>query len=75
MRGKGLLIGIDIDTSLVSARVLCERLATNGVLSKDTYQTVMRFAPPLVITKQQIDEALATIRATVADIPSFTLVR
>jgi ornithine--oxo-acid transaminase len=70
VRGKGLLIGVEIDTSIVSARVLCERLAANGVLSKDTHRMVVRFAPPLVITREQIDEALAAIRATFADIRS-----
>jgi ornithine--oxo-acid transaminase len=68
VRGKGLLTGIEVDTTLVPARALCERLAANGVLSKDTHDTVVRFTPPLVITREQIDEALAAIRATLAEI-------
>jgi ornithine--oxo-acid transaminase len=68
VRGRGLLTGIEINTSLISARALCERLLANGVLSKDTHDTVIRLAPPLVITQEQIDEALAAIRATLAEI-------
>jgi len=68
VRGKGLLIGVEIDTSRVSARELCERLAENGVLSKDTHQKVVRFTPPLVITREQVDEALGAIRTTFAAI-------
>jgi ornithine--oxo-acid transaminase len=68
VRGKGLLTGIEVDTSRMPARTLCERLLANGVLSKDTHETVIRLAPPLVITQEQIDEALASIRATLAEI-------
>jgi ornithine--oxo-acid transaminase len=64
VRGRGLLTGIEIDTSRIAARELCERLLANGVLSKDTHETVIRLAPPLVITREEIDEALAAIRAT-----------
>ncbi|MBI3529850.1 MAG: ornithine--oxo-acid transaminase [Betaproteobacteria bacterium] len=63
VRGKGLLIGVEIDTSWVSARVVCEQLLENGVLTKDTHDTVLRFAPPLVITREQIDQAVTGIRA------------
>ena len=68
VRGKGLLTGIEVDISRMPARELCERLLANGVLSKDTHETVIRLAPPLVITQEQIDEALASIRATLAEI-------
>jgi ornithine--oxo-acid transaminase len=68
VRGKGLLTGIEIDASLMPARALAERLAANGVLSKDTHDTVIRLAPPLVITREELDEALAAIRATFAEI-------
>jgi len=70
VRGKGLLTGIELDTSLLPARTFCMRLAANGVLTKDTHDTVVRFTPPLVITDEQLEEALAAIRATFAEIGS-----
>jgi ornithine--oxo-acid transaminase len=54
IRGKGLLIGVEIDPK-VSAREICLRLLKEGVLCKETHQTVIRIAPPLIITKEQID--------------------
>ncbi|MEK7323089.1 MAG: ornithine--oxo-acid transaminase [Pseudomonadota bacterium] len=63
-RGKGLLIGLEVDTVRVSARALCEALMQRGILSKETHHTVVRFAPPLVITRQQIDNALDQIQDT-----------
>ena len=68
VRGKGLLIGIDIDPRRASARTVCERLLTHGVLSKDTHETVVRLAPPLVITREEIDEALAALRAALSEV-------
>jgi ornithine--oxo-acid transaminase len=70
VRGRGLLTGIELDTTLVPARTVCMHLAANGVLTKDTHGTVVRFTPPLVITDEQLDEALAGIRATFAEIGS-----
>ena len=63
VRGKGLLIGLELDPAVISARVFCERLMHGGILSKDTHSTVVRFAPPLIITASQIDAALTIIRA------------
>ena len=64
VRGRGLLIGVEIDPHMVAARALCEQLLHRGILSKDTHGTVLRFAPPLVISAAQIDWALVRIRAT-----------
>ena len=61
VRGKGLLIGVEFDAARISARTVCERLLETGILSKDTHDTVVRFAPPLTINAQQIDEALGLI--------------
>lgn len=61
IRGKGLLIGIEIHTDKISARQLAENLAKEGILTKETHATVIRLAPPLVITKAQLDEALKII--------------
>ncbi|MBI2316181.1 MAG: aminotransferase class III-fold pyridoxal phosphate-dependent enzyme, partial [Betaproteobacteria bacterium] len=68
VRGKGLLIGVEFDPALASAREVCEALLERGVLSKDTHHTVVRLAPPLVISRGQIDEALAALRATLAEL-------
>lgn len=61
IRGKGLLIGIEVHTDKISARQLAENLAKEGILTKETHATVIRLAPPLVITKAQLDEALKII--------------
>ncbi len=62
IRGKGLLIGMEIDPTKTTARSICEKLMAKGVLSKETHETIVRFAPPLVITKEQIDNAIKAIR-------------
>jgi len=59
VRGKGLLIGVEIDPAFGSARQVCEALLREGVLSKDTHGTVVRFAPPLTIGDEHVDEAVA----------------
>jgi ornithine--oxo-acid transaminase len=58
VRGKGLLIGVELDTR---ARPYCEALKNVGVLCKETHDTVIRFAPPLVIEPSDIDWALERI--------------
>ncbi|MDH5230766.1 MAG: ornithine--oxo-acid transaminase [Gammaproteobacteria bacterium] len=62
VRGKGLLIGVEFDPEKITARQVCEALMQKNILSKETHDTVVRFAPPLVITQQEIDEALAIIQ-------------
>ncbi len=59
IRGKGLLIAIEFEGN---ARFLVEELMQNGILAKDTHSTTIRFAPPLVITKEEVDWALETIK-------------
>ena len=61
IRGKGLLIGVDIRPESGPARGFCEKLMGLGVLAKETHGTVIRFAPPLIITKSDIDWALERI--------------
>ena len=61
VRGKGLFIGLEVNPEVISARALCLKLMEQGILSKDTHETVLRFAPPLVITKAKIDEALQRV--------------
>lgn len=59
VRGKGLLIGVELKTP---ARPICEALAKNGILAKETHEMTIRFAPPLVITKNQIRNAFKIIK-------------
>ena len=68
VRGKGLWIGIEIDTKIISGRELCKRLLTKGILSKETHDSVIRFAPPLVITKKEIDWALEIFNQVISEI-------
>jgi len=68
VRGRGLLIGVELERGPVSARMVCEGLLRHGVLSKDTHHTVVRFAPPLIVSRAQIDEAVAALRAVLTDL-------
>lgn len=61
VRGKGLFIGVEINSQKASARKVCLKLMEHGILSKETHETVVRFAPPLIITQAQVDTALAAI--------------
>jgi ornithine--oxo-acid transaminase len=61
VRGKGLFVGVEIHPQAGGARALCERLMENGILAKETHDNVIRFAPPLVVTKHDIDWALERI--------------
>ena len=67
VRGKGLFIGVDINPKITGAREICEKLMDHGLLSKDTHHTVVRFAPPLVITKEEIDWALKQIEIVLGE--------
>lgn len=59
VRGRGLFIGVELTEA---ARPYCEKLKELGLLCKETHDTVIRFAPPLIITKEEIDLALSKIR-------------
>lgn len=59
VRGKGLFIGIELNEE---ARKYCEQLKEEGLLCKETHDTVIRFAPPLIITKEEIDWAVKRIK-------------
>jgi ornithine--oxo-acid transaminase len=72
IRGKGLLVGVVINPSYYSARELCLRLLKLGVLSKETHGTVIRLAPPLVITKEQIDQVVAAILQVLTEAEAVT---
>ncbi len=61
VRGKGLLIGVVLKPTAGGARRFCEALMQRGLLCKETHDNVIRFAPPLTITKQQLDWALERV--------------
>ncbi|MFL4994467.1 MAG: ornithine--oxo-acid transaminase [Microvirga sp.] len=66
VRGRGLWVGVEVDANVVSARTICDALLQNGVLSKDTHGTVLRFAPPLTITRDEIDWGMERIERVFA---------
>ena len=62
VRGRGLLIGVEIKKSSGVARPYCEKLMEKGILCKETHHQVIRFAPPLIISKENIDWAMKSVR-------------
>jgi ornithine--oxo-acid transaminase len=62
VRGRGLLIGVELKPEAKGARRFCEALQKKGILAKETHDNIIRFAPPLVIDKETIDWALPSIR-------------
>ncbi|RJQ44776.1 MAG: ornithine--oxo-acid transaminase [Anaerolineaceae bacterium] len=62
VRGKGMLIGVELKPEAGGARKFCEELQKSGILAKETHEATIRFAPPLIIDKQTIDWALERIR-------------
>jgi len=68
VRGRGLFIGVELEPQRVQARALCEILLRHGILTKDTHDTVLRFAPPLIIKRAQIDQAVARIARAFAEV-------
>ena len=73
LRGRGLFIGIEIEPSLATAREVCEALMERGLLSKETHSTVVRLAPPLVISKEEVDWAVTQIREVLQEIDRHRL--
>lgn len=62
IRGKGLLIGVELFPEAGGARRFCEALKERNILAKETHDHVIRFAPPLIIDKETIDWAMPRIR-------------
>ncbi len=77
VRGVGLWAGIDIDPKLGTGRDVCEALLKRGVLAKDTHGSTIRLAPPIVVSKKDLDWGLdqleLVLRERVAQLPSKTL--
>jgi ornithine--oxo-acid transaminase len=63
VRGKGLLIGVELKPEAGGGRRFAEALKTQGLLVKETHQNVIRFAPPLIINRDTLDWAIPRIRA------------
>jgi len=61
VRGKGLFIGVELKPEAKGARRFCEALMKKGILCKETHENVIRFAPPLVIKKEEIDWAMERV--------------
>ena len=66
VRGKGLLIGVELQREAGGARRFCEALQERGLLCKETHEHVIRFAPPLIIQQDEIDWALEQIERVLA---------
>lgn len=62
IRGKGLFIGVELDGRYAKGRDIVLQLLEQGILSYETHDTVIRLAPPLVISKEQLDEALSILK-------------
>lgn len=67
VRGRGLMLGVAFHPEVGGARQFCEKLKEKGLLCKETHDHIIRFAPPLVITREQVDWALERIEAAITD--------
>ena len=67
VRGKGLWAGVDLDPKQLTAKEVCLAMARRGVLSKETHETVIRFAPPLVIEEADVLAGVAVFAAALED--------
>src|SRR4051812_14972852 len=72
VRGLGLWAGVDIDPSLATGKQISMRLAERGVLVKDTHGSTLRFAPPLVITAEEIEWAIGQFADVLAELGSHS---
>ena len=68
IRGKGLWIGVEINKKIIDGRSICKLLLKKGILSKETHESTIRFAPPLIIEKKEIDWAVQTFKETLKEI-------
>jgi len=66
IRGRGLMVAVELHPDAGGARRYCEALKDRGILCKETHSNTLRIMPPLIITQAQIDEALVQFRAVLA---------
>jgi ornithine--oxo-acid transaminase len=67
VRGRGLLIGVEIHVESGPARPFCEALQERGILAKETHGQVIRFAPPLIVEQSTLEDALEDIEAVLTE--------
>ncbi|MDJ0781665.1 MAG: ornithine--oxo-acid transaminase [Desulfosarcinaceae bacterium] len=65
VRGRGLMLAIEFHPEAGGARQYCQRLKEQGLLCKETHENTIRFAPPLIITREQVDWAIERISAVI----------
>ena len=70
VRGVGLWAGIDVDPSLATGREVCEALMHRGVLAKDTHGSTIRLAPPIVVSKKDLDWGIDQLENVLAELRS-----
>ena len=68
VRGRGLLIGMELDLRRVHARTAAEWLLARGLMTKDTHDSVLRFAPPLIVGEPELEWAAEVIEDALADL-------
>ena len=69
VRGKGLWIGVQLVPEAGGARRFCEALQQKGLLCKETHVDTIRFAPPLTISREDLDWALDRVKAVFEELP------
>jgi ornithine--oxo-acid transaminase len=67
IRGRGLFVGVELEPEAGGARRFCQALAGRGMLCKETYEHVIRLAPPLIIERPELDWAVEQLRAVLAE--------
>ncbi len=70
MRGRGLWAGVQLSPEIGSGRAISEEMARRGILIKETHETTLRFAPPIVITREELDRAIDTLAAVIDEFRS-----
>jgi ornithine--oxo-acid transaminase len=68
VRGAGLWAGVDIDPTLATGREVCEMLMERGLLAKDTHGSTIRFAPPIVVSVEDLDWAVDQLAAVLDEL-------
>ncbi|MDE2493438.1 MAG: ornithine--oxo-acid transaminase [Alphaproteobacteria bacterium] len=66
IRGRGLMVAVELNPDAGGARKFCEALKDRGILCKETHTNTLRIMPPLIVTQGQLDEALAEFRAVLS---------
>jgi ornithine--oxo-acid transaminase len=68
IRGMGLWLGVEIDQKYISGNELSKTLLEAGILCKETHESTIRFAPPLVVTKEELDWGIEKIAKVFSEI-------